>query len=136
MQENDPKRIIRSDDRRDFPGRGRLNSEKGARLALLHLQSARRIEMALQAERGCASEREHHGFAACCRKTLFCGLAENFRAKTIGKRQACLFWQHIMREVRRHGEIEPVAEFEIVLPFAVGLKIDKTRLDLDDPNIA
>ena len=75
-----------------------------------------------------AGEIEHHGFATRGTEPFLHGLAQKFGAVTIGKREAGLLRQHLMREIGRHGEIEPVAKIQILMPFAVGLEIDRGRI--------
>ena len=50
----------------------------------------------------------------------------------VGDDQARIHGQNVLRKSRRHGEIEPVAEIGIFVPFAVGAEILDRRFDLDE----
>ena len=57
-------------------------------------------------------------------------------AIAIRKNETGALWQHMRRKVRGDGEIEPVAMRQVVVPFAVALKVEQAGLDLHHPNIA
>ena len=96
------------------------------------LEPAMRIEVELEPERRGAGEIEHHGLAPRRRQPRLDRLAHQLGAVAIGQDQPCLVGNDVAGEVGIDREIEPVAKFQIVLPFAVGLIIEQAGFDLDD----
>ena len=92
--------------------------------------------MALEPEGGGAGEAQHHGLAACGRYPLLDTLAHELGAVAVGKDQSRFSRDDLVGKIGRDGEIEPVAEIEIVLPLRIGPIVDEARLDLDDQHIA
>ena len=109
---------------------------KGIERPWLNLEAAAGIELKLQPERRGAGESQHHRLAPCRAEPLFLRLAHEMRAVAVGEHQSGLAGNDLAGEVRRHGEIEPVAMGQVLGPFAVGLKVEQARLDLDDLDVA
>src|SRR4029077_8108093 len=102
----------------------------------LKVEAASRVKVALQPERGSAGEAQHHGLAARGSEPLHQSVAHQLGAVAVSEYQPRLVRNDVAWEVGRYGEIEPVAEFEIVLPFAISPVIEQAGLDLDDQHIA
>src|SRR5262245_25091059 len=102
----------------------------------LELEAARRIEMQLQTQRRGAGEAEQHRLAPRGRYTFLDRLAHQLGAVAIGKDEARAGGDHVAGKIRPDGEIEPVAEREVILPLSVGLIVEQAGLDLDDSDVA
>ena len=64
------------------------------------------------------------------------GFAHNLGAIGVRHDETRLEGHQVGRRMLRNGEIEPVAAGGIVAPLAVGAKVRRRRLDLDDQHLA
>src|SRR6185436_480593 len=65
-----------------------------------------------------AREFQGEGAASARMQGLARGLAQNCPAKTVGHDQPEVIRQQGLRKIRRHGEIEEIAEGKVIWPFA------------------
>ncbi len=84
--------------------------------------------MPLQPERRGVGESEQYGLPPRRAQALLNGLPHQFGAVTVSKHQSRAIGNDVVREIRRHGEIEPVAMGQVLVPFAVALEVEQARL--------
>lgn len=89
----------------------------------------------MQVSRGVAGEFVQNGFAPGRSEGRERGHCHNRRVIGISADQAGILWQQIYREICIHSPEEPVAPFQVALPFVISLKIRAAGFAFDDPDL-